>query len=262
MMDLAASAVLLSIASAGALAWKTVGRARSPRFERVDRAGRSVFLGAGPQRSAYWAAQPVGRALVRAGVSANAVTFASIPLAAIGGLAFATGHYGVGALGAAASFACDALDGLVARQAGTASQAGEIVDAACDRVAEALLFAGITVAWRASVPLLVLVLGAALGAQQVTLASTKAEVYPQAARAVPRGLMRRAERAVCMVLGATASGILVDVLPASAGAWAAAPIAVAMAVVAVVGNASAVHRFVILARTLKSHSVEARHAAE
>ncbi len=262
MTDLAASALLAAIASAGAVAWKSVGRARAPRFDRLDRAGRSIFLGAGVQRSAYWAAQPIGRALVRAGVSANAITFASIPLAAIGGVAFAAGHYGVGALFAAASFACDALDGLVARQTGTASQAGEVVDAVCDRIAEALLFAGITVAWRASVPLLAVVLGAALGAQQVTFASTKAEVYPEAAGAVPRGLMRRAERAVCMVLGAAASGVLVDILPSSAGAWAAAPLAIALAVLAVVSNASAVHRFVVLARTLRSHPVEARHAAE
>jgi phosphatidylglycerophosphate synthase len=262
MIDLAAGAALGLIVAAGAVAWSSVGRATAPRFERIDRAGASVLLGADVQRGAYWAAQPVGHALVRLGVSANAITLSAIPLSALGGWAFAEAHYGVGALLAGLAFTCDALDGLVARAAGSASESGEVLDALCDRIGEALLLGGLAVAWRGSVPLLLLVLAAWFGAQQVTSASTTTQVHPRAARAVPRGLMRRAERAVYLVTGAAASGALSDVVPASGRGWVVAPLAAALGLVAVVANASAVHRFVELARALRASSREHRHAAE
>jgi CDP-diacylglycerol--glycerol-3-phosphate 3-phosphatidyltransferase len=262
MIDLAAGGLVGVITAAGAVAWSSVGRGRAPRFERIDRAGASVFLGADVQRGAYWAAQPLGRALMRLGVSANAITLCSIPISALGAWAFAGAHYGVGALLAGLAFACDALDGLVARAAGTASEAGEILDVVCDRIGETLLLGGVAVAWRASVPLLTLVLVAGLGAQQVTFASTTAQVYTRVTRAVPRGLMRRAERAVYFVGGAAMTGMLSDALPASSRAWAVAPLAAALALVAVVANGSAVHRFIALARALRSSPREHRHAAE
>jgi phosphatidylglycerophosphate synthase len=261
MIDLVAVTALVLVALGVAAAWMGVGRARSPRFERIERAGESMILPTGVLRGAYWAAQPVGRCLTAARVSADAITWASLPLAAAGGLAFAFGRYGLGALFAALSFACDALDGLVARSTGTASPAGEVLDAACDRIAEGLLLGGIAVAWRTSLPLLVLVLVASLAAQQVTFASTKAEVYPNASGAVPRGLMRRAERAAYLVVGASASALITGLAP-SAAAWAVAPLAVALGVVAVVGHASAAHRLAALARALRSPVREVRHAAE
>jgi phosphatidylglycerophosphate synthase len=261
MIDLVAVSALVLVALGVATAWERVGRARNPRFERIERAGESVFLPADVLRGAYWAAQPLGRWLVTARVSADAITFASLPLAATGAVAFAFERYGLGALFAALSFACDALDGLVARTTGSASPAGEVLDAACDRVAEGLLLGGIAVAWHESVPLLVLVLAASLAAQQVTFASTKAEVYPNAKRAVPRGLMRRAERAACMVVGAAASGSIAGLVP-SAGGWTIAPLAVALGLIAVVGHASAVHRLAALARALRPPTREVRHAAE
>ena len=262
MIDAAAGGLVGAITAAGAVAWSSVGRARAPRFERIDRGGASVLLGTDVQRGAYWVAQPIGRALMRLRVSANAITLASVPLSALGALAFAGAHYGLGALLASVAFACDALDGLVARAAGTASEGGEILDVVCDRIGETLLLGGLAIAWHDSLPLLALVLLAGLGAQQVTFASTVALAYPRAACAVPRGLMRRAERAVYLVGGAAASGVLSDMLPASGRAWAVAPLAAALALVAVLANASAVHRFIALARALRAPSREQRHAAE
>jgi CDP-diacylglycerol--glycerol-3-phosphate 3-phosphatidyltransferase len=262
MIDLVAGCVLAGAVGTGALAWTCVGRARAPRFERVERAGRSLLLGASPQRAAYWIAQFLGRALVGAGVSANAITLTSVPLAAVAAVAWGQMHYGLGALIAALSFACDALDGLVARATGTASKAGEVLDSVCDRICEALLVGGLAVAWRGSVPLLALVLCVGLAAQQVTLASAKAEVFASAGITVPRGLMRRAERAAYFVAGAAASGVLRDILPASRSGWALAPMVLAFALIAVVGNASALHRFVLLARALRSSPREVPRAAE
>jgi CDP-diacylglycerol--glycerol-3-phosphate 3-phosphatidyltransferase len=263
MIDLAASAILGGAAFAGALAWMVAGRGRALQAHRVQRAGSSVLLGPRVQQAAYWAAQPLGRAMVRAGISANAITLASVPLAAGAAVAFACGHWGVGALLGGVSYGCDALDGLVARSTSTASEAGEVLDAVCDRICEALMLGGVAVAWRSSVPLLALALFAALGAQQVTLASAKAEVFPATRAHVPRGVMRRAERAVYFIGAAALAGVQQDVLPpAYARPATLLPLVVAMGLVGVLGNASALHRFTSLARALRHGAEEGQHAGE
>ena len=262
MMDLAASAILGGAVLAAALAWAVVGRGRDFQAERVEQAGASVLLGPRLQRAAYWAAHPLGRILVRLGISANAITLASIPLAAGAAVAFAFGDWGVGALLGSMSYACDALDGLVARSTASASEAGEVLDAVCDRICEALMLGGVAVAWRGSVPLLALALFAALGAQQVTLASAKAEVFPAVRAQVPRGVMRRAERAVYFIGAAALAGIQQDLPSAYARPAAQATLVIAMVLVGVLGNLSALQRFVSLARALRQVAGEAHRAGE
>jgi phosphatidylglycerophosphate synthase len=262
-IDLVGSAIVAGTAVAGVVAYAAFGRGRSAPSPRVQQAGSSVLLGAYVQHATYWTARPVERALVRANVSANAITLASIPFAAGAAVALAEQHWGVGALLGALAYTCDALDGLVARATGTASQAGEVLDALCDRVCEGLMLSGVAVAWRGSVPLLALALLAALGAQQVTLASAKAEAFPAARGRVPRGLMRRAERAVYVIGAAAAAGALQDLVPSAYALTAArVPLIVALGLLALVGNASAVHRLTSLVRLLRHEPQETPRAAE
>jgi CDP-diacylglycerol--glycerol-3-phosphate 3-phosphatidyltransferase len=263
MIDLAASSVVVCAALTGTIAWIVAGRGRAVAAERVVQAGSSALLGPGVQQAAYWAVQPLGRVLVRAGVTANSITVTSIPLAAAAAVALALGHFGVGALLGALSYSCDAIDGLVARSSGTASDAGEVLDAVSDRICEALMLGGLAVAWRASVPLLALALLASLGAQQVTLASAKTDVFPEARGQVPRGVMRRAERAVYFVGAAAVAGVLLDLLPpAYAYTAAQVPPVVAMGLVAVLGNVSALIRFASLARVLQRRADQVLRAGD
>jgi CDP-diacylglycerol--glycerol-3-phosphate 3-phosphatidyltransferase len=262
-IDLACSIALFALVGLGAAAWFATGGARHPRSARVAHAGGSVLLPLSTQTGGYWVIERLGRALVRVGLSANAITLASIPFALAAALALANGHWGVGAALTSLSFVCDTLDGIVARTTGTASDAGEILDAAVDRVCEALLLGGITIHFRDDLRLVGLTLAASLASQLVTYASAKAEIYP--VRGVPRGAMRRAERAVYLVVGMATSGL---VAPFTSHAWAVAPLVVALALIAGVGNVSAVLRFVAIARGLRERDrtrvppEEARHAAE
>lgn len=263
MIDLAASTVLGCAALAGAVAWTVTSGGRDLRAQRVENAGSSVLLSLRVQHAVYWVAQPLGRALVHAGVSANAITIASVPLAAGAAAVFASGHWGVGALLGGMSYACDALDGLVARATATASESGEVLDAVCDRICEALMLGGVAIAWRNSIPLLALALFAALGAQQVTLASARAEVFPSTRRRVPRGMMRRVERAFYFIGSAAMAGALQDLPPLShERAAVQLPLVLAMGLVGVLGNASALHRFAALARILRQGAEEEHCAGE
>jgi CDP-diacylglycerol--glycerol-3-phosphate 3-phosphatidyltransferase len=251
-MDLAVSIALLASTLAVGLVF-ALAHARQA-YARVARDGGSVLLGARAMNAGYWALQPLGRACVRVGISANDVTLASLALSFVAGVLLATGHFGLAALVTALASLGDALDGLVARASGTASNAGEVLDAAVDRYAELFFLGGLAVHYRDSVAALVLVLAAILGSFMVSYSTAKAEalgVEP------PRGAMRRAERATYLAIGAVlvpvAAAAFDALAPSASSAWPLAreaPMLAALALVAVVGNVSAVRRLRAVARAV------------
>jgi CDP-diacylglycerol--glycerol-3-phosphate 3-phosphatidyltransferase len=252
MVDLVASVLLFGILGVVGLAYLVKVRIDGhARFSRVERAGSSVFLAKGPLQAAYWALSPFGRALARLSVSANAITFASLVLGAAAGAAFALGHFGVGAFLAALSTLGDALDGIVARESGTASDAGEVFDAAVDRYGEFLFLAGLAVWYRANVAVLSMVLFSILGSFMVSYSTAKAEALSVPA---PRGSMRRAERAVYLNLGAA----LVPIVGRWNPGYQNAPIVAAILLVAVVANASAALRLDRIASLVTERDAAAR----
>jgi phosphatidylglycerophosphate synthase len=188
----------------------------------------------------YWALMPLGKALVRRGVSANMVTATSLVLGVFTGIAFSFGHFGVGAALSALSALGDALDGLVARESGTASDAGETFDAAVDRYNEFFALGGLAIFYRSNGWLMAAVLLALLGSFMVSYSTAKAEalhIEP------PRGAMRRPERAVYLTLGAALTPFtsMLVVKGFSLG-YQDAPMIAAVVLIGIAANVSAVRR--------------------
>ncbi len=143
----------------------------------------------------------------------------------------------------------DALDGIVARQTGTASDAGEVFDAAVDRYQELFFLGGLAVYFRTDVAALLLVLFAALGSFMISYGTAKAEALNVEA---PRGAMRRVERAVYLAAGVVFAPIAAAVaVRFSLPAWVGnTPVLLSLALVGGVGNVSAVRRLVAVARAV------------
>jgi CDP-diacylglycerol--glycerol-3-phosphate 3-phosphatidyltransferase len=225
-----------------------VGLAHDPRIER---AGGSPLLGKAAMEMGYWAIRPLARGCIAVGLSANAVSWISLGLAALAGVALAAGAFGVGAVLSLASSCCDALDGMVARETGTAGDAGEVLDATIDRYAELFFFAGVAVFVRQDAEALALTLAATAGAIMVSYSTAKAEALGVTA---PRGSMRRQERAVYLVVGAA----LVPVVGAACARsglplWVArVPLFAVLGLVAIVGNASAIQRLSAVAQAVQT----------
>jgi CDP-diacylglycerol--glycerol-3-phosphate 3-phosphatidyltransferase len=240
--DLACSVALAAATLVVAAAYAArVSRLGTAKDARIERAGSSLLLGEGAMEMGYWAMRPAARACMVLGVSANAVSWASLALAAGAGAALALGRFGVAALLSAASSVCDALDGMIAREMGTASDSGEVLDAAVDRYAELFFFGGLAFCMRHDGLAIALVFAATAGATMVSYATAKAEALHVDA---PRGAMRRQERAVYLVLAIA----LVPIVEAASAPWATplwvarVPVLAGLALVAIVGNASAVRR--------------------
>ncbi len=240
--------VILSIVAAYVLRLVFKGRAR---FERTERQGGSWLLGKGIMELGYWGFLPAAQMLVSLQISPNQVSWASLAFGFAAGACLSVGHFGFAAVCAALSSILDCLDGMVARIADAKSATGELLDATVDRYAEFFFLAGLIFYYRAHPALQMLALAALAGSFMVSYSSAKAEALNTEP---PRGNMRRPERAVYLGGGALLSAITIPWLEAPRDGVAAVgyPMVVALAVVAVAANISAVERFWSIARALRA----------
>jgi CDP-diacylglycerol--glycerol-3-phosphate 3-phosphatidyltransferase len=233
------------------------GRAQ---FDRVDKQGGSALLAKEVMEGAYWFLQPLGKFLILCRVTPNQVSWMSLVLGLIAGACFAFGHFGSGAAFATISALLDALDGMVARATGMQSDAGEVLDAAVDRYAEFFFLAGLAIYYREIPVLFILTLLAFLGCFMVSYSSAKSEALHID---VPKGNMRRPERALYLILGAALSPVTIPwfeatrELPIPIGH----PMVVALCLVAVLANISAVERFWAIAKAIRVREAEQKAAA-
>lgn len=241
--DCFSSMALVTVLILASLAYgvRMVVRGRA-HFDRVERQRGSALLGKGVMEFGYWSLQPVVRCLVFLHVSPNMLSWSSLILGGAAGTCLAYGHFGHAAALATLSALLDALDGNVARATGQASDAGEVLDACVDRYVEFLFLAGLVVYYREIPALQLIALAALLGSFMVSYSTAKAEALHVAP---PPGVMRRPERAVYLILGAGLSPFPLPglarlfPLPADAGY----PMVVALVLVGVLSNLSAIGRF-------------------
>jgi len=205
LVALATFAALGGVLSAYGVRVALLGRPSEPRLASEP---GTALLGRYPIEALHWAARAAGHWLVHARISPDAVTFASLIITGITMPLSATGHFELAGVALLVGSACDALDGIVARQRGIASNAGEMLDAVVDRYADAFCLCGLAIYYRSSPWMLSAVLSALIGSMMVSYVRAKAEALRVT---VPGGLMRRPER-LAYLCGAL-------LLAPSASAW-------------------------------------------
>ena len=155
--------------------------------------------------------RPLGMRLRRLGVTADHLTIAGMVMAAACAVSVALGQLQLGLLFLILCGVPDALDGAVAKAAGTASPRGSFFDSVADRVSDALLFGG--VAWyladtRGGVIVMLPVAVLALS-MLISYERAKAEGMGFSAKG---GIMERAERMILLGLGFLFEMLLLPVL--------------------------------------------------
>jgi CDP-diacylglycerol--glycerol-3-phosphate 3-phosphatidyltransferase len=151
---------------------------------------------------------PIAKALLRMGVSPDAVTITGTLVVVVTALwAFPTGHLLVGTLVIAVFVLTDSLDGVMARQAGRSGPWGAFLDSTLDRFGDAAIFAGL-VLWftgggddrlTAVLALACLVLGSI-----VPYARARAEGLGMTASG---GIAERADRLALVLVATAAVGV-------------------------------------------------------
>lgn len=173
------------------------------RVARVDQLGGSAVLSKAVMESWFWATTPIVQGSIKVGLHPDVFTWTSLVLQAVAALLVASGYFALGGWVLVFGAFCDALDGAVARARGIASEAGEVLDAAIDRWAEMIVFAGYAYYYRDLPWAFALAAGASAGAVMVSYARAKAEGYGIDAR---MGLMQRHERAAWLSVATVFSG--------------------------------------------------------
>jgi CDP-diacylglycerol--glycerol-3-phosphate 3-phosphatidyltransferase len=180
----------------------TLGRVVDARMAREN---GTVLLGRFPMEAIHWAARAAGVFFVRHRVSPDALTLTSLLITLASAPLAATGHHLIAGFVFVFGAAFDALDGIVARARGLASQAGEALDSIADRYADAAPLIGLAIYFRASAWVLLLVLITLLGAMMVSYVRAKHEAI---GLRLPGWVMRRQER-IAYLGGALIAGPLV-----------------------------------------------------
>jgi len=212
--------------------------------------GGTVLLGENIMQATYWAIDPVVRGLIRLGATPNAVTGAALVFGVGAGVAIAFGSFGLACLLATLSTISDILDGQVARVTGKGSNTGELLDAVVDRYTEFAFIAGFILYARDSPFQIGVALAALLASFMISYTSAKAEALQVS---VPRGLMRRHERATYLTF---AAGVTPMIGPSIHAHWPAIPttavFVLGLAVVGAIGNLAALQRLARIHQRVRS----------
>jgi len=157
------------------------------------------------------AVDPVGEAMQRAGVTANALTVAGVVLASVAAVAIGSGRLRLGFLLVVAAAVPDLLDGAVAKAAGPTSRRGAFFDSTADRFTDTMILSSIV--WYLIADdqgLVAMVAVGVLGASWlISYQRAKAESLGFDAKG---GIMERAERIILLCIGLLFPALLVPVL--------------------------------------------------
>lgn len=154
------------------------------------------------------ATAPIGKALLRAGLTPNSVTI----IGTVGSIAGAVVLYPMdhlfwGTMVITAFVVFDMFDGAMARAQGGGTTFGAVLDASCDRIADGAIFGGL--AWWAvyvahSQHLFIATLICLVTSQVISYVKARAEASGLSANV---GLIERPDRLVIVLHGAGLSGI-------------------------------------------------------
>ena len=245
-LDFLCSILLLSFAAIVGIAYLvrvlTKGRLR---FERVENQGGSKLLRKSMMESVYWIIQPLEKALSYLGATPDLLTWASLFLGAGAGALWGMGYLGIGAFVTTLAGLFDILDGALARHSGKTTKDGKILDSSLDRYVEFFLFVGIAWYYHNIPPISLLALVAMFGGFMVSYSTALSEIVQVE---LPRCSMRRPERIVSLILGATLCPLFIRWLNSSL------PMIFSICLIAFLANYTAALRIGQLRRQLRTAS--------
>lgn len=154
------------------------------------------------------ATAPLGRALVRTGLSPNAVTIAGTVVTVLAAVTlFPLGQLFWGTMVIWLFVMFDMVDGAIARARGGGTKYGAVLDATCDRIADGAIFAGL--GWWAAFTepdraLFAATMVCLITSQVISYAKARAEASGLAADG---GLIERPDRLIIVLTGAGLTGL-------------------------------------------------------
>ncbi len=171
---------------------------RRLRDARTDKMASSPFVPRPFVEAGFQLARVMAHGAMRVGITANVCTALSVVLSVAAAVLVARGELIFGGWMLLLGSSLDTLDGIIARETGTASDAGELLDATADRVNDAAAFLGLLYYYREDSLAFVLVCIALVGSLLVSYVRAKGEAMSVDCAV---GWMQRHERIIWLCLG-------------------------------------------------------------
>jgi CDP-diacylglycerol---glycerol-3-phosphate 3-phosphatidyltransferase len=168
------------------------------RTERTDKLPDSPFVPKPIVELGYLGLRVMARGVSRLGVRANHCTAFSVIVGLVSAVFIAAGHLVWGGVLLLFGSSFDSLDGIIARQTLTASNAGEFLDATADRISDMAAFLGVLYFYRQDRLGFVLTCVALVGSVLVSYVRAKGEALDVECSV---GWMQRHERILWLGLG-------------------------------------------------------------
>ena len=255
-IDYFSSLALLIVTAVSAVLFTLIVFIQGRRqYDRIEREGDGKILNRKILSFGYWWCLFLARIFIRMKWTPSQVTWLSLLLAVVSAFTLANGLFGITSIIFIIAFFLDVVDGIIARETNASSVTGEILDSSVDRYADFLFLGGLAVYYHQSILLLTLMLFAIVGSFMVSYSSAKAEIKQVEP---PKGLMKRTERTIVLLLGCVLSGLSVHLIetPVSEGVYIAYPMVFAVFLVAFLSNISAVHRLKVIAEKAELKNIK------
>lgn len=221
-------------------------RSRADETPEAAKRHTSKFLSLHFKSWWVFTTDPIAKVFVRLGVRPSTLTFIGFLFSAVAGFLFAKGLFGYAGWAMIFGATFDIFDGRVARLTGQESRSGAFYDSVMDRFSEGICFLGLAFYFRSSWMLL-FVIASLIGSMLVSYTRARGESVGVDCKG---GSMQRPERIVYLgvssVFDPISSTILLN--------WFAAPPPIlvigAIIIIAVMTNATAVHRMIYIMNAL------------
>jgi CDP-diacylglycerol--glycerol-3-phosphate 3-phosphatidyltransferase len=215
----------------------------------VARRRRSIILGRWVRDWLMWVIGPIERAMIRAGVSPDALNYLGVVFGLAAGLAFAHQHLAAGGWLILLGGVADVFDGRVARARGVTNQYGAFADSTLDRFTESFTFLGLIVYFQHSHLFDFATAAAISGSLLVSYTRARGEAQGVSNTS---GVMQRAERLVLLGLGG-----IVDPVITSRLSWPQGTVLGWIVVLIAVGSwGTAIYRTFAIGNELKRRDKE------
>jgi phosphatidylinositol phosphate synthase len=246
---------VLGIALASMVVYALRGRKRDADQEGK---GAQLFLGFGDFLLHWfmWAIDPTVRISLRLGLTPDFYNFAGLFLGVLTGVLLARGNLEAGGWMIALGGIADILDGRIARATGRVTKGGAFFDSVMDRYAEIVVFGGLTVFYRNSWAIYVVML-ASLGSVMVSYTRARGEALGVQ---VNIGTMQRPERLFYLGI-ISAFAPIVETLLGHGNLPPFVPVVVALGLLGVSANVTAVRRITHTLELLDGRLKQAEKAA-
>jgi CDP-diacylglycerol---glycerol-3-phosphate 3-phosphatidyltransferase len=209
-----------------------------------------TFVGPYLRGYLYWITTPLFYIFIKLRITPNTLTLVSPVLAALSGYYYFLGHIASAGWLLFGSGIFDGLDGRLARKTNQMTKEGAYLDSNLDRYSDGFFFGGLALYFRNDLTMLFVTILCIIGSEVTSYSKARGECYGINAKV---GLMQRSERFVLLGITSIFHPFLMLILKGY-GITTEYPIIIALILMAVLTNYTAIVRIVYIFKALRKGS--------